>query len=203
MYPISINPFINRNLFDNYIESISILGQYNKYNYCYALSQLGIKNTPYLDWTQMLIQDFVGHDVNIDCRLTILSCLIGSLTDEQFDKEYEDSLNKYILKKEELEAIREEYSNVDNYINYVDFIYRLSSNLDDKEELITKYKNVISTIAHGGYDLIYFFADVSSYDYKQEFRDVVANRQLCYEVIDDILKKEKEVKDNGSGTENI
>ena len=33
MYPISINPFINRNIFDNYIESISILGQYNKYNY--------------------------------------------------------------------------------------------------------------------------------------------------------------------------
>lgn len=197
MYPICINPFINKNLFDNYVESISILDQYNKYNFYYTFSKSEVKNVPYLDWNQIRVQDFIGHDVNISCRLIILSCLIGSLTDEQFNKEYEDSLNKHILKREDLEVIREEYSNVDNYVNYVDFIYRLSSDLDDKEELLTKYKNVISTIAHGGYDLIYFFADVSNYDYKQEIKDVIVNRQLCYEVLDDILKKEKGVKDNG------
>ena len=203
MYPISINPFMNRNIFDNYVESVSILGQISKCNYLTTLSQLGVRSSPCLDWSQMRIQDFIGNDIDISCRLTILSCLIGNLTDEQFELEYESALNKCILKKDELNAIRLDYSNIDDYVNFVDLAYYILKHPKRRDKLLTKNINLLSSIAHGGYDLIYFFADISHSDCEQECEDVIKNRNLCYEILDDILRKEKEIVNNGSGTESI
>lgn len=198
MYPICINPFINRNIFDNYVECISIIGQQNRNKYYIEVNKSGFK-VPYVAFNYFHLQDFIGNIVNVNCRVAILSYMIGSLSDEEFEKEYEESYNKFILKKEELYKIRDAYSDKMRDFNLVDLVYSNSDNFD-KAKLMEDYDSILGNIAFGGYDLVYFYADLSKEDMKKETEDVIDNRTLCFDLLDEVRK---EAVGHGTGTKNI
>lgn len=189
MYDISINPLMQRNIIDGLVECISLSSSMDKWGI--ALSSALPYDLVTLDWSEYRLVDFLGHSINLVARLDAFLQLVVSLSESKLQDELNSCENKYLVNLEELKAAI--YDDCEEGFNIVDFCYTLMSlNKEEQDKAIKSNLSNLLRIAYGGYDLIYFFGDVSKLDFKNESDLIVENRKLCFDVLDRALKMNKE-----------
>lgn len=196
MIDVGVNPYVSKNILDNYIEMAQIHGQVDLYdlkmNYDYILEQVDFPSILTLDWSSVQLRDFIGNKVDFECRLFALTYLISLMSDKQFEQEYNSSASKLLYSKESFQELRVPLETDYNLVNIVDLVYEILREPYKKDILLTEYDDFLTVVAFSGYDLVFMFADMSKYDYRMELNDVINNRQFCYDLLDEFVEKNEE-----------
>lgn len=136
--------------------------------------------------------DFLGQSVDLQSRIRVVHTLLALASEDELKADFDELQPEQLcFTFDSVVAARDMFfkSNKD-LTNLVDIVYDIR--FGNKTDLFDKHVELITDTAMGGFDLVYYFADLSEIDYKEEFERVKENRIYCFGMLESIREKVKE-----------